>query len=506
MVATVVISLLLLILFTIYRNEYHRRLGIKEQELAKLNKDFAMLLQRNQLQLWLYDIRTGTYSWMDDDHATFVSLQPKQFAERYSQKVFQHINKTIQRIIRHEISETTLRIAHVMKDGTKRYLALDMSVLRTNETGDVEVIATYQTDITERFLRESRNKEIRDRYESIFSSATIDMVYYDSQGRITNMNQRACQTFGMDVEAARQVGGSMENAVNEPDIDWRNLDSFYATQFRPSMLAVNNVKSEKLQGLMCYEIQILPVYDSRHRLICAYGSGRDVTELADTYYAMQENIRKAERANEALSDYVRNIDYAMTVGGIRLAEYNPKKRLLTIYSEIDCVQLTVTPERAMRFVDESSVAIAKLFFDNMDRLTTVPFNNQIRTTIRQPEGQTLALSLSFMPTYDEQGQVNGYYGMIRDITMVKTMERKLASETIRARQEETKKNNFMRNMSFEIRTLLNSVVGFADLYQHQTFDSDDEQAFASQIKDNASQLLTLVGDILAEARHAAGKE
>ena len=492
MVATIVISLLLLILFTIYRNEDQRRLGMKQQELEKLYKDFASLLQQNQLMLWLYDIRTGTYSWMDDDHATFMDLQPKQFAERYSEKVFQYINKTIQRIIRHEISETTLRIAHIMKDGSKRYLALDMSVLRTNESGDVEVIATFQTDITDSYLRDTRNKEIRDRYESIFSSATIDMVYYDSLGHINNMNQRACETFGIDLESAKQAGISVEMAINEPDINSNSFDSFYATQFRPSTLAVNNVKSEKLKGLMCYEIQIMPVYDSRHHMICAYGSGRDVTELADTYYTMQDNIRKAEKANAALSDYISNIDYALKVGGIRLAEYDPKKRILTIFSEIGHVQLTVTPERAMRLVDGSSEAITRLFFNNMDRLSTVPFNNQIRTIIRQPGGHPLSLHLSFTPTYDSKGRIYSYYGMIRDITMVKVMERQLATETVRARQEESQKKASMRNLSFDIRTQLTNVVGFAEQYQSQSFDSDDEQLFVNQIKDSAAQLLSLV--------------
>ena len=146
----------------------------------------------------------------------------------------------------------------------------------------------------------------------------------------------------------------------------------------------------------------------------------------------------------------------------------------------------------MRLVDGSSEAITRLFFNNMDRLSTVPFNNQIRTIIRQPGGHPLSLHLSFTPTYDSKGRIYSYYGMIRDITIAKVMERELATETVRARQEESQKKASMRNLSFDIRTQLTNVIGFAEQYQSQSFDSDDEQLFVNQIKDSAAQLLSLV--------------
>ena len=254
---------------------------------------------------------------------------------------------------------------------------------------------------------------------------------------------------------------------------------------------------------MCYELQITPLYDAHHHLLCAYASGLDVTDIADTYYIMKEDIRKTQQANEAMEDYVRNIDFAMKVGGIRIVEYALDTRMLTIYRETNNVQLRITAERAMRFVDSTSRNIVQHMFDSMDNHTSSPFSGQVKTIIEQPGGQTLHLAIYFMPTYNDEKEITGYFGMMRDFTEAKLIERQLANATIRARQEETQKNNFMRNMSFEIRTLLNGVVGFADLFQ-QEHSADDENVYIDQLKDNGARLLDLVNGILLLSRLGAG--
>ena len=503
MIAAIVISILLVILLILYRKEYGRRLRKKRSEVGKSNKEIASLLQQGHMQLWTYDINTGIYSWMDEGRAVMVVQQPKDFAARYSQKVFQHIKENLQILIRGEEESKTLCYAQNMKDGSKRYFALNMSLVRRHPQGPANMIATYQYDITEIYRREQRDKETRMRYESIFNSSVVDMIYYDGQGRVASMNNRGSKTFGLDLEIAKQKGPNIETTINEPGFDHRHFDIFHATQLRPSELVKSHVKSQKLQGLMCYEIQVAPVYDDRQRMVCAYGSGLDVTEVADTYYTMQENIRQIEQANKALVDYVRNIDFAMKVGGIRIVEYHLDTRTLTIYKETDIVQLTITAERAMRFVDSTSRNIVKHMFDSMDNHTENPFNSQIKTIIRQPEGQVLHLYVYFMPTYNKQKEVTGYFGMMRDFTEAKIIERQLANATIHARQEEAQKNNFMRNMSFEIRTLLNGVVGFADLFM-QEHSANDEEAYISQLKSNGVQLLELVNGILLLSRLGAG--
>ena len=54
-------------------------------------------------------------------------------------------------------------------------------------------------------------------------------------------------------------------------------------------------------------------------------------------------------------------------------------------------------------------------------------------------------------------------------------------------------------MSFEIRTPLNAVVGFAELFQME-HSQDDEVVFINEIKENSTKLLKLINDILFLSR------
>jgi signal transduction histidine kinase len=89
--------------------------------------------------------------------------------------------------------------------------------------------------------------------------------------------------------------------------------------------------------------------------------------------------------------------------------------------------------------------------------------------------------------------------MCRDISDIKATEEQLALETVKAQEVETVKNAFLRNMSYEIRTPLNSVVGFAELFEKE-HTADDEQFFIREIRENSEQLLKLINNILFLSR------
>jgi signal transduction histidine kinase len=75
----------------------------------------------------------------------------------------------------------------------------------------------------------------------------------------------------------------------------------------------------------------------------------------------------------------------------------------------------------------------------------------------------------------------------------------LAIETKKAQETELLKQSFLTNMSYEIRTPLNNVVGFAELFESE-HDEADEQFFVEEIKKSSSTLLLLINDILFLSR------
>ena len=251
---------------------------------------------------------------------------------------------------------------------------------------------------------------------------------------------------------------------------------------------------------MFYELKLVPVRDSQGKLLNIYGTGRDVTEVAMSYRQIKQNARELQESNDEINNYIRNIDYVMSVGGIRMARYNPETHTLTVYSDSNNVQFTLTQTRALTYVDESSRRRALNIIKSMDSLATKPIHADIKTTLRKRGGGgRLHLQLHFIPTYNSHGEIKEYFGMCRDISEIKTIEEKLAAETLRAQEVEVVKNAFLHNMSFEIRTPLNTVVGFAELFQME-HSQEDEVVFIQEIKENSAKLLKLINDILFISR------
>ena len=206
-----------------------------------------------------------------------------------------------------------------------------------------------------------------------------------------------------------------------------------------------------------------------------------------------------QNANNEISEYIRNIDYVLKVGSIRIVKYDIETHMLTIFSEANREEYTLTQTRLMNLVDERSKKKVERLLNSMDNQTSGTTHIEVKTTIHGRKRKILHLQFHFIPYHDKDGKIKDYFGMCRDISQLKDMEEKLAKETLRAQEVEVVKNAFLHNMSFEIRTPLNAVVGFAELFQME-HSSEDETIFINEIKENSAKLLKLINDILFLSR------
>ena len=78
-------------------------------------------------------------------------------------------------------------------------------------------------------------------------------------------------------------------------------------------------------------------------------------------------------------------------------------------------------------------------------------------------------------------------------------EKQLKEKREKAQESELVKNAFLENMSYEIRTPLNVIVGYSELFISE-HDPADEPIFIDEIKKASGTLLLLVNDILFLSR------
>ena len=490
-------TVLVLLLLNIF---YHYRERKSRELITRSTQQLAHILNLSHMNIWTFDISTRIFNCMDPEEQRERAFSVLEFSKRFSYTDFELLCDGMRRVAGNEQEQVTLELETLPNNekggNEKRIYSIALSVLR-RENGKPTVLLGTMSDVTEERKRQRETSMLLMRYKSIFENAMVDMFFYNSDGFIVNMNKRAMSTFGMDMQQARQLQINLKDIIGDDTIDLNGQSEYHVTR---SMNVYNQFlpdEQPKEQNIY-YEFKLLPVFDKEHNLLGTYGTGREVTDVVNNWRQQKKNIRKLHQANQEVESYIRNIDYVLEKGGVRIANYSPQNHTLTIFRETNVVQHTLTQSRCMTLVADESKKKSLRMLTQLDNLTAQPVNAVVKTNLRI-NGQQQYLQMNFVPTYDADGTIKNYFGLCRDVTAIKTTELQLAKETQRAKEVEELKNSFLRNMSYEIRTPLNAVVGFAELFEmdHQQADED---IFIKEIKNNAAYLLRLINDILFLSR------
>lgn len=128
--------------------------------------------------------------------------------------------------------------------------------------------------------------------------------------------------------------------------------------------------------------------------------------------------------------------------------------------------------------------------------TLTTWTHDYRATL--PSGEVRWLRSSARPQRLEDGGIR-WSGLTNDVT-----ERRQAAEELRAAKEAAEaadraKSRFLANVSHDLRTPLNAVIGMCELLLKSTLDAP-QQEYAETIRDSADSLLLLIEDLLDATR------
>ena len=472
---------------------YRMRERLVTRKIRKQNSRLAMTLKASGVRIWTYNIKHQTVTWYEANGENRHEYTLLQFFGNYNSSELEKIMQalTILTDQKAENIELTLRVPSDVNSKKMCDYAIQLSVFHRNRFGKPTVIIGTRNDISMDRQRQQRVKDTLRRYHAIFDSVMVDMTYFNKEGYLTDLNDNACQTFGIDNRNA--IG----NQITINNLYQLSPDEFQASRQEAFYASINrNVPN---LGIVWYELKLEPMNDNEGQPLGYYGTGRKVTEIVHNYHLRKDALMRQNEANRAERRYIENINYTLKVGGMRFAGYHPENHILIIYSGINKVQSKLTQTRALHFIHQDSMKTALRILNDMDRHTKSPIEATLKTRLRQLQGRNLFIQLSMVPMTDETGKVREYFGICRDVSELKTTEEQLEIETAKAREVETIKNAFLHNMNYEIRTPLNSIVGFAEFFQ-LPHEIKDEPIFISEIRNNSDSLLKLINNILFLSR------
>ena len=501
-VLCVVVVLVVVILVVVaYNWVYLKRTREANARQKEQNAHLALVLFAGRLRIWKYLPATRHYLFLSEEGSIEQRYNPIDFAQFFDRDDFETLRSTIFDICEGKRNSAVVTLVSNAKDDAfLRHYEVTVSVDRRDVNGHVTSILGIQHDVTEEYRRLESVNQLLLRYHTVFNSSLIDVVYYDGQGVLRDINERACKAFGVsDRNFVLQNEFLLKNNPIFADVDIETMNNIRTSSIVNFQNYEDPIYHLDEFGLtnkkMYYDSTINPIRDANGKLVGVYMAGRDITEMVVSYHRQKEGAEKLHKINESIKSYISNINYALRITNIRIVNYYPKSFTLEMSDNITQSQMRLSQLRCIRLATPRFRRTVSSVLNRMDHLSPYNINVNIETEIRDKKGRQIWLLFNMVPMLDANGKVERYYGLCREMTDMVEMENRLVVETKKAQETELLKQSFLSNMSYEIRTPLNNVVGFAGLF-NAPHDEADEPAFVEQIKTNSNNMLTLVNDVM----------
>ena len=486
---------------------YNYRWVMREKEAKATSKNqlarLALFLKTGRLRIWTYRPATRIYTSISEDAEKTQEYNPIDFLQFYDRDDFETMRSIIFAICDGKQESGTLRIkSNPAADEELRYYETSISVLERDDNGRPHILLGVQRDMTDALVREQEVSQLLMRYHTVFNSALSDMIYYDKDGRLSDINDKACSSFSINDRRKLLVS---ELRIEDNPL-FSSIDFTHPVPMRTTaIMKIADLQREGYElhdtvagGKLYYEASLTPIFNDG-QLEGLYVSGRNVSGMVDSVHRQQEVLKQLRVVHNNIQDYIHNINYALRVSNVRLVNYYPDKFIFEMSSIVDQTQLTMSQVRCTRLASPRFRKNVSIVLNRMDHKVPKPIEETIEIILHDQQNRPVWLMFNMVPVLNEQGEVERYFGMCRDMTDLVETERRLAIETKKAQETENLKQSFLTNMSHEIRTPLNTVVGFAELFEAE-HDPADESLFVEEIRKNSNQLLDLVNDILFLSR------
>ena len=360
----------------------------------------------------------------------------------------------------------------------------------------VNIIATL-TDETEVKQKEREVEQVSERYRSIFENSIIGMSFYSPEGWLIDANRIMRQICHFDSD----TGDEFFSKVNLFDVMPFNevLDRVHPEDYWACSLSI--IPEREMRVFL--EISVHPIYDKNDKLMYISVTANDVTEERNMYLNVMENDARMKQMNEAIKNYETELRYMLDASKMQTWRISLARETLEFYDGLNTVVRTVPLEQLQKiFVDQENQFV-KALANPVEALSKplVYVGQMYPVVTLGTENQWVQINC--IPEFSDDGTLQGAFGVWRNINDLMRKQDQLRSEEKRARESGQMKSLFLANMTHEIRTPINAIVGFSEVLSSLTTE-EEKKEIIQIIKNNCDMLLRLINDILTASSLESG--
>jgi PAS domain S-box-containing protein len=378
----------------------------------------------------------------------------------------------------------------------------------------------------------SQVRQAKEEWERTFDAIIDPIMILDTEYRITKANKAMADKLGVAPSGAEGLTCYKEVHGRDGPIPLCP----HSESLVDGKTHTTEVYEERIGGH--FLISASPLYTPDGVLYGVVHSAHDITErkLAEEMLAKSEE--RYRRLVESVTDYIYSVK--VENGHAISTAHGPACAAVTGYT---VEEYNADPDLWRRMVYEEDLGAV---MEQSRHILAGNIPPPVEHRIIHKDGSIRWMSNTSVPSFDKEGQLVAYDGMITDITERRRLQEKLReyAETLegkvrkRTRQledannefqilnnelvlrrkeaDEAKnqadaatqaKSDFLASMSHELRTPLNSIIGFSEVLKKGMFGllTEKQDEFVGYVIGSGKHLLDLINDILDLSKVEAGK-
>jgi hypothetical protein len=362
------------------------------------------------------------------------------------------------------------------KDGDSRIVLWNSANILDKDDKTIVATIAQGNDITERMLAEDKLRSSEERLKILFDYAPDAYYLNDLKGNFIDGNIAAEKLLGHDrneligksflklnILSLKQIPRAAKLLVKNALGQGTGPDEFELNQKDGSKVTV--------------EIITHPVKIKDKTLVL--GLARNISERKRA----EEALRQSEEKYRRIFENVQDVFYELSIRG-KILETSPSIEILS--------------KGQFKRDDLIGKSMYDFYPDPTERRTLLNvlrergFVSDFEINLKNRDGSSIPCSVSSRICFDAQGRPEKIIGSMRDIT-----DRKKASDALKFAKEKAEasdklKTSFLNNISHEVRTPLNGILGFAEIMSDTDLSEEDKKVSLSMLLDSSDRLLNTI--------------
>jgi PAS domain S-box-containing protein len=237
------------------------------------------------------------------------------------------------------------------------------------------------------------------------------------------------------------------------------------------------------------------VRDENGKIFKCQGAFQDISERKLAEEALRHSEIKYRRLHETMMD---GFVYVDMIGNIK--EFNETYLKMLGYEPDEVLQLTYLDFTPLQW-QAMEERIVK------DQIIAKGYSEVYEKEYIRKDGTIFPVELRAYLVKNENGDNEGIWAIVRDITMRKLAEQALAENEIRLRELNATKDKFFSIIAHDLKSPFNSILGFSDLLVEQIEEKDYEgiDKYAWIIQNSSQRAMDLLSNLLEWSRSQTGR-